>query len=102
MLFHQLAKMHRRRSEKPFILAPKHSILSWWYDRFDTGWGEWLFYDFSDFELLAYHVCEIFVDDILADSLSKASVEYAEHIHNRQKNTQDFVNMYEDILTLES
>lgn len=60
------------------------------------------FYDFPDYELLAYRVCEIFADDTLANSLSKASIDYAEYIHNREKNTQDFVNMYEDILASES
>ncbi len=56
------------------------------------------FYDFQDYELLALRICNIFEDSALAESLSKNSIEFAEKIHDKDKNTKDFINMYYDVM----
>ncbi len=56
------------------------------------------FYDFQDYELLAHRICNVFEDSELATSLSKNAIEFAEKIHDKDKNTRDFINMYYDIM----
>ncbi len=55
------------------------------------------FYDFQDYELLALRICQLFENKTLCESISKKAVVFAEQIHNQEKNTQDFLNMYKDI-----
>lgn len=55
------------------------------------------FYDFQDYELLAQRICELFKNKELAKSMSENSVKFAEQIHDREKNTHDFLDMYNDI-----
>ncbi len=56
------------------------------------------FYDFTDYELLACRICELFENPALAEALSKNAITYAEQIHNQEKNTRDFLAMYQDII----
>ncbi|MCD7813597.1 MAG: glycosyltransferase [Lachnospiraceae bacterium] len=56
------------------------------------------FYDFPDYELLAYRICEIFENPVLANSISNNAISFAEKIHDRKKNTKDFISMYDDII----
>ncbi len=56
------------------------------------------FFDFPDYELLALRICELFEKPEMATEFSKKSIEFAEKIHDPEKNTQDFIDMYKDIV----
>ena len=55
-------------------------------------------YDFDQYQYLALRIMQIFKDDNLAVSLSREAIKKAETAHNREKNYQDYLNMYKEIL----
>lgn len=55
-------------------------------------------YDFDQHQYLALRIMQIFKDDNLAVSLSREAIKKAETAHNREKNYQDYLNMYKEIL----
>lgn len=48
--------------------------------------------------MLAYYVCEIFINDKLALEFSKNAREHALKMHDREKNTKRLVQIYNDII----
>ncbi len=61
---------------------------------------EALFYRNDDSSLLAWNIKKIFDNDELALELSKNARKRAENTHNPQKNAEDLVNSYKDILKI--
>lgn len=59
-------------------------------------------YDFPEYPLLAYRIMQLFEDDTLAQMFSARSMEQAEKWHDREKNPQDVIAIYEEVLRLES
>lgn len=59
-------------------------------------------YDFPEYPFLAEKIMRIFEDDELALRFSELSLERAEARHNRNRNPQDMVRVYEEILKRES
>ena len=57
-------------------------------------------YDYQEYPYLAKRIMEIFESDEIAERLSKAAIEKAEFAHNRDKNLNDYYQMYLDILYL--
>lgn len=55
------------------------------------------FYDFPEYEYLAGRICQILNDDQLAVKLSRNAIEKAEIWHDREKNTNDYLNIYKAI-----
>ncbi len=55
-------------------------------------------YDYPEYSYLAKRIMEIFEDDALASRLSKNAIEKAEKAHDRDKNLNDYYQMYLDIL----
>ena len=55
------------------------------------------FYDFPEYEYLAGRICQIFNDDALAKSISQKAIAKAERWHDRDKNRDDFINLYRQI-----
>lgn len=51
-------------------------------------------YDFIEHPMLAHRIIEIFENDDLAIKFSKKSIELAEIRHDREKNIQDMLNVY--------
>ncbi len=51
-------------------------------------------YDYGEYEYLAGRIMQIFADDNLANSLSENAIAKAEVWHDREKNTQDYLDMY--------
>ena len=55
------------------------------------------FYDFPEYEYLAGRICQILNDDTLSSSLSRKAIAKAEVWHNREKNRDDYLNIYRQI-----
>ncbi len=56
-----------------------------------------LLYDYGEYEYLAGRICDIFGSDKLAATLSKNAIEKAEKWHERERNTQDYLDMYYEV-----
>ena len=56
-------------------------------------------YDYGEYEYLAGRIIEILDNDELALKLSHNAVEKAEVWHDREKNTQDYIDMYKSIMS---
>jgi len=54
-------------------------------------------YPFDEAYMIAYYVSKIFDDDSLAEKLSQNARERARRTHNREKNLEDLLNIYEKI-----
>lgn len=54
-------------------------------------------YDYQEYPYLATRISEIFNDDSLCQSFSVKSIEKAEKAHDRERNTNDYIRMYEKI-----
>lgn len=59
-------------------------------------------YDFTEYPMLAYRIMQIFEADNLALQFSKTSIERAEIRHNREKNPQNMVKIYEEVVNNEN
>lgn len=57
------------------------------------------YYDYSEYEYLAGRIEELLQDDSLAAKFSDNEIKIAEKMHDREKNTNDFLEMYNDIYT---
>lgn len=55
------------------------------------------FYDYPEFEYLAGRIYQILRDDTLASSLSRNAIAKAEKWHDREKNRDDYLNIYREI-----
>lgn len=55
-------------------------------------------YDFFDYDYLSMRLSQIFEDVNLADKLSKNAISKAEKLHDPDKNYQDTINMYQQII----
>lgn len=51
-------------------------------------------YDYQEYPYLAYRIIELFEDDNLCNQFSKNAIEKAEKAHDREKNPQDYLDMY--------
>lgn len=56
-------------------------------------------YDYQEYPYLATRIAEIFNNDSLSQSFSLKAIEKAEKAHDREKNTRDYIEMYEEIYT---
>jgi len=54
-------------------------------------------YDFQEYPYLASRILELFRDDDLALKFSQKAIEQAEKAHDREKNPNEYINMYEFI-----
>ena len=55
------------------------------------------FYDFPEYEYLSGRICQILKDDDLASEFSRNAIAKAEIWHNREKNTNDYIDIYHKI-----
>ncbi len=55
-------------------------------------------YDFDEYQYLALRIIEIFKDDALAQKLSSNAISKTSLAHNPQKNYNDYIYMYKNIL----
>ncbi len=55
-------------------------------------------YDFPEYPQLALRIMEIFENDQMAADFSKKTIELANARHNREKNPDDMVKVYEEVL----
>ncbi len=51
-------------------------------------------YDFSEYSYLANRIDKLFSNDELAKEFSKTAILHAEKAHNREKNVNDYIEMY--------
>lgn len=56
-------------------------------------------YDYQEYPYLAKRIMEIFENDELAEKLSRNAIAKAEKAHDRDKNLNDYYNMYQAILS---
>ena len=54
-------------------------------------------YDYQEYPYLAARIAEIFNDDSLAQRFSVNGIKKAELAHDRAKNIDEYINMYEKI-----
>ena len=54
-------------------------------------------YDYTEYEYLAGRIIQLLKDDELACEFSKNAVEKASHWHNKEKNKNDYIQMYKEI-----
>jgi len=66
----------------------------------DHGYSGFL-YRFEEYEMLAWYVCKIFADSVLAERLSKCEVEQAEKRYDSVNNCNVLVNIYNTIINKE-
>ncbi len=55
------------------------------------------YYDYPEYEYLAGRICQILTNDELAISFSQKAIIKAEGWHNREKNRNDYLDIYMDI-----
>lgn len=54
-------------------------------------------YDYQEYPYLAARIAELFNDDALAQSFSVKGMQKAEKAHDREKNINDYIQMYKEI-----
>ena len=55
-------------------------------------------YDYTESEFLAGRIMEVFEDDVLAEKISFNAIKTAEKWHNRERNINDMLQVYQEIL----
>ena len=58
-------------------------------------------YDFPEYPQLALRIMEIFENDDMAVDFSKKTIELANIRHNRERNPEDMVAVYKEVLANE-
>lgn len=58
-------------------------------------------YDFPEYPQLALRIMDIFENDQMAVSFSRKTIDLANARHNREKNSDDMVKVYEEVLSNE-
>ncbi|MBP1625725.1 MAG: glycosyl transferase group 1 [Holophagaceae bacterium] len=53
-----------------------------------------IFYPFAEFEMLAHYIRKLFLDDVLAQNISKENIQSAHERHDRSRNLSDMVAIY--------
>ena len=56
-----------------------------------------IMYPYDEPYMLAAYIEKIFDDDVLAEEFSKASIIHANQTHNKEKNYQELMNIYNEI-----
>ena len=59
------------------------------------------YYDYSEFPYLAERIREVFKNDQMAQKFSDGVIEKAKTLHDRQKNTEDMLNAYKEMIALD-
>ncbi len=54
-------------------------------------------YDYQEYPYLATRIAELFNDDALAESFSVKGIQKTEKAHDREKNINDYIKMYDEI-----
>ncbi len=80
----------------PVIAAFRGGMADFISDKVDG-----FLYDYREYPYLAERIERIFEDDDLCSRFSKAAIKKAAEAHNREKNTADYLHMYEDIISAE-
>ena len=62
----------------------------------DNGKSGFL-YDYTEYEFLAGRIVELLKDDKLAIEFSKNAIEKSSYWHNKEKNKNDYIQMYKEI-----
>ena len=62
----------------------------------DNGKNGFLF-DYTEYEFLAGRIVELLKNDALATEFSKNAVEKSSYWHNKEKNKNDYIQMYKEI-----
>lgn len=55
-------------------------------------------YDYTEYEYLAGRIVQLLTDDELSCKFSQNAVEKSSHWHNKEKNKNDYINMYKEIM----
>lgn len=62
----------------------------------DNGKNGFL-YDYTEYEFLAGRIIQLLKNDELAESFSKEAIEKSAYWHNKEKNKNDYIQMYKEI-----
>ncbi len=62
----------------------------------DNGINGFL-YDYTEYEFLAGRIVQLLKDDKLATEFSKNAIEKSSYWHNKEKNKNDYIQMYKEI-----
>ena len=81
----------------PCITAFSGGMADFLSDKYDG-----FVYDYPEYPYLAMRLDELFSSDSLCEKFSKNAIAKAEMMHDREKNTQAYVNMYREIKEYES